>query len=42
MIEKDNPDWRDLYENLTGGGLKPDDWLAALADGSQGERLRDL
>ena len=24
LIEESNPDWRDLYEDLTGGGLKPD------------------
>ena len=42
LIEAQNPDWRDLYEDLTGGGLKPDDWLAALGDGSLGVIRRDL
>ena len=42
LIEAQNPDWRDLYESLAGGGLKADDWLSALDDGSLDERLGDL
>ena len=42
LIEAQNPDWRDLYEDLTGGGLTPEDWLTALDDGSLDERRRDL
>ncbi|MFN9849819.1 MAG: GIY-YIG nuclease family protein [Alphaproteobacteria bacterium] len=42
LIEAENPDWRDLYESLAGGGLKAEDWLSALDDGSLDERLGDL
>ena len=42
LIEERNPDWQDLFDDLTGGGLKPDDWLAAMDDGSLEARLRDL
>ncbi len=38
LIEERNPGWRDLHEDLTGGGQNPTDWLAALDDG----KLRDL
>ena len=42
LIEERNPEWRDLYEDLTGGGLEPIEWLVALEDGSLDERLRNL
>ncbi len=42
LIEAQNPDWRDMYDDLTGGGLKPDVWLAALGDGCLDEIRRDL
>ncbi len=42
LIEAQNPDWRDLYEDLVGGGLTANEWLAALDDGSLDGRLGDL
>ena len=34
LIEDQNPTWRDLYQDLSGGGMEPDAWLAALESGS--------
>lgn len=42
LIEAQNPDWRDLYDDLTTEGLKPADWLAALDTGCLNVRLPDL
>jgi putative endonuclease len=42
LIEKGNPAWRDLYEDLLPSGLVPAESMDALATGVLGDKLRDL